>query len=160
MGMSVLRFTTPARCACSLGRLHCLCFTFWPEHVTQGQVPCPQCAIPNFLTTTSYAYAYASVSVTVGLNAYASARASASSSGGRLLQEDNLNVSLPVMEPLSFPNGTAPSELPGLLAAYSYDPSNKSTSVLYNVTAPVQPPSIDDIEASESAEQQQQQQGE
>lgn len=120
-------------------------------------MPCPQCGVPNFLAHTSPAYAYATASVSVTLTvagATASASASASSNtflrrlaNGQVTDPDVeqilSNVTLPDVPTLSFPNGTAPSELPGLLGAYSYDPTNKTTAVLYNVTDPDQPPSID-----------------
>merc|ERR1712087_117221 len=36
----------------------------------------------------------------------------------------------------------------GLLGAYTYNPENKSTTVLYNVSSPVQPPALDDSNAN------------
>merc|ERR1712113_636554 len=104
----------------------------------QQDVPCDVCSIPPIVSSSAAASAYASASssasATAGDDAFstANAQASAGTAGVRLLRR--LQDSQQVPADLT--------QLPGLLTAYSYDPTNQSTVVLYNVSTPVTPPSL------------------
>jgi len=117
-------------------------YIFQPEQ----QVQCPQCAIPAVVSSS----AAATANVNVNVNLPSGADGSSGANGGDAYSQQPVASSPPTTSSLyegddGDNNSTLPSEVPGLVGAYAYDPTNKTTAVLYNTSTPVEPPTLDDV---------------